>query len=650
MTFSTVENNLNDQFFTTLEYGTLKIKSGYCDFSGKRNLSKKKANKKHHIYRHDTQKIFRDVRFEPLELINVIQDGRMQIIVYADSNQKVSFIRSKRHKNLSPQQIINKLEMTPMYRTTFLMLFSSVLILGVLRFRNYYFENISLSLGYRKTNNYKVHFLLPENIRKKFSSNTGKLSLLVHACWIRIPLKDIYHLYVNTSEINVPVYVRTLDQDESYYYNFKRSTSDGYNKNHFIFNTRSARLTGSDVEIYVRKSITGQYVFVVSSVMSRWTPFKEKIAYALSLFSRKKEKYDIYFEKFAKGAAESGFELFKHAVEKNKYSIYILDQNNPEYNILKRSYPKNLMAKNSIKAFYFIFLARSFISSDLVTHVQRRLYDNDSLIKRKILNNHFKVFLQHGVALATDLFERGYFNRKVPIAPDYIVVNSEYEHDLFESRSSYETEDLLITGLPNMDLYVDSHKQPKEEITFLLTWRPWDLTGNMDQGSYIGRYRQFFDLIRNDSFYDGKKVNVVLHPKAKVTLKEQFPDVYNANRSYLYEGDIKDILLKTKVLISDYSSVSYLAFAGGSNIVFYWEDKEECETQYGSPNILQEEIAFGDIVYDFNQLNDTIQSNFNRNQLKSHVDQYAQLVECTNGNNTLNTYEQVNRIISDYQY
>src|SRR5699024_12842566 len=122
---------------------------------------------------HDTQKILRGVRIEQLELINVIQDGRMEIIVYADSNQKVSFIRSKRHKHLSPQQIINKLEMTPMYRTTFLMLFSSVLILGVLRFRNYYFENISLYLGYRKTINYKLHFLLQENIRKKYTYNTS---------------------------------------------------------------------------------------------------------------------------------------------------------------------------------------------------------------------------------------------------------------------------------------------------------------------------------------------------------------------------------------------------------------------------------------------------------------------------------------------
>ncbi len=619
----------------------------YCDFSGKRSLLGKKINKKYYLYTSHGEETVKADGYEPMKVIEVVVKGNKQVIFYSDSKGKVCFVLSKKHKILTPEMIMDKVEKLPMVRSFSFMLFSLLFFFGVLRLREYSYENINLSLGYQKTNNYKVHFLFPKKVRKKFSLRTGGLPLLIHAFWVRIPLKDIYQHYLESSEINVPIYVKVLNGKVNYYYNFKERTKDKYNKKHFIFNTRSVRVPSTDTEMYVRKSVTGQYVLVVSTFLSKFIILKEKLAYLITMIKPNKDIYDIYFEKFSQGASESGFELFKHAVGENSKSIYILDRDNSRYEQLKRAYPDNLFAKNSLKSFYFIFLAKSFISSDLVTHIQRRLYDNDSLLKRKILHNNNKVFLQHGVSLATDLFERGYYNKKVPIAPDYIIANSEFERNLFIEKSSYTAEDLIVTGLPNIDLYVQSRKQPKEEITFLLTWRPWDLTGKIEEGSYIHRYRQFLDLIRNQSFYHDKKVNVVLHPKANIILQEQFPDFYNENKDYFYDGDIKDALLKSKVLVSDYSSVTFMAFAGGCNTIFYWEDKEKAELEYGSPNILQDNNAFGDIVYEFHNLNRIIQENYKVDQKNEYIDRFEILVECTDGNNTANTHKALRNILED---
>ncbi|WP_185151429.1 hypothetical protein [Peribacillus simplex] len=39
--------------------------------------------------------------------------------------------------------------------------------------------------------------------------------------------------------------------------------------------------------------------------------------------------------------------------------------------------------------------------------------------------------------MATNIFERGYFNRKLPIAPDYMLVNSNFEKNLFLNNTGY---------------------------------------------------------------------------------------------------------------------------------------------------------------------------------------------------------------------
>ena len=575
---------------------------------------------------------------KPMTILETIVLNGEKIIFYLDNKCRVSFIKTKQ-KNLPVMTILDKIEKKPFFKNNVFILFQFFFLIGVMRFRNYNFLDISFVLGYEKSLHYPVHFLFSKKMREKYSLKTGKLTLLIHTYWVRIPLKDIYQLYLKSSDINNPVFISIKNEGINYIYPMKASSTNVYNKKHYIFNTRSSRLRNESVEIFMRKSITGQYVIVLTSVLNKGVIWKEVIAYVGSLIHMDHQKYDLYFEKFSAGASESAFELFKYAYEKGDRCVFILDKGHPEYSSLKKIYKSSLAAKNSFLAFYYIFLGRSFLSSDLVSHLQRRLYDNDSLMKRKILQTDKKIFLQHGVCLATNVFERGYFNRKVPIAPDYILTNSAFEGRLFTQHTEYTEQQLIPTGLPNLDLYVNTRNQPKEEITFMLTWRPWDLTGKLEEGSYLDRYLAFIKLIQDDPFYKDKRVNVILHPKAKLILQEQFPEIFHKYESYLFTGDIKEALLKTKVLISDYSSVVFYAFAGGSNIVFYWEDKERAEKEYGAPNILQKEIAFGSIVGEFDKLHEQIINNYRQSQDKQNQAQYSVLVENTNGTNTQKTYE-----------
>ncbi len=640
---------------TYISFGFVKgnipyLSDEYSSFNGTRSLiAKKKQNTKYHVYRRNTNEKVILTQYKPMTIIQTLpytyKNTHEKIVLFVDTNHRLSYVRIKKPTDRDITSIIDKIEKTPFVRSMAYLFFSMIFFLGVLRVRNYSYQDAYLSFGYDKSINKKIHFLFPKQIRERFALRTNKLSLLVHSYWCMIPAKEIYHGYLTNSDINIPIFVRLSQGRLNFWYPLKSDSRHVYNKAHYIFSTRSMQVRKTYNELFVRKSITGQYVIVITSLMSKWIHLIERTAHVMSRFSKSKEIYDIYFEKFSQGASESGFELFKYAFEKNKNAVYILDKDYHKFKELKEIYGKNLAAKNSFLAFYYIFLARSFQSSDLVSHIQRRLYDNDRLIKAKILSCDKKIMLQHGVCLCTNIFERGYFNKKVPITPDYLLVNSAYERDLFIQNTEYRDHELMLTGLPNLDLYVKEKNTPKEEITFLLTWRPWDMTGKIEKGSYLDRYSSFIQLIQTHPFYSNKKVNMIFHPKARIILEEQFPELYERLSPYMYLGDMKEALLKSKVVISDYSSIIYYAFAGGSNIILYWEDKAYAESQYGSRNILQEEIAFGDIVYEFNHLHSCIEKNYASSQPVKYVNQYSLLVSETSGLNTKNTYDYIEAYI-----
>lgn len=639
--------------FGVRENRQLIFADGYCTFNGTKSINKKKKlNKKYFVYHQETGKVVDFPEYEAMAIVQTMnvrkvrtKDGRFaqeKVVFYVDSKGKLAYVITRQRMF---KTYIDKIEKTPALRSIVLLFFYHFLFIGIMRFRNYSFSETFLSFGYDKNVNMKIHFLFPKFIREKYALSTNKVGILVHAYWAWVPMKFIYQHYLETSSINVPVFIKLVNENQSYWYNLKSDGKHGYHKKHYLYNTRSYRLRKLNSELFIRKSITGQYVIVVTSLLNKWIGIKEKAAYFFHSFSLNKEKYDIYFEKFSMGASESAFELFKYASSKGDNCIYILDKEHPQYTELKKIYGKNMVTKNSFAAFYYIFLARSFISSDLVSHIQRRLYDNDYLVKKKVLKTNKKIMLQHGPSMATNIFERGYFNRKVPIAPDYMLVNSEFEKNLFLKNTTYTDQEMMVTGLPNLDLYVQEQHKEKHEITFMLTWRPWDLTGSIEPGSYIDRYLSFMEMIQKKPFYHDKTVNVVLHPKSKIILKEQFPDIYKKYESTFFEGDIKDVMLRSKVVISDYSSITYYAFAGGSNVIFYWEDKELAEQEYGSPNILQKEIAFGDIVESFDELHPQIVTNYYQNQTAFYSHQYSRLMECTDGKNTKNTYQHIHQYV-----
>lgn len=629
------------------------LNEAYSDFNEGRVLNGKRKLlfKKFYIYKNGKICKVKKQNNEDIEILETYDNSakveNTLVVIYIDPKNRLSFIIIKNdHPKLKREEVIEKAESNPPQKLKVRSIFKRFYIFGVIRFRYANMKKVNIAFGYDKSLNYEFKYLFSQKIRKRLSEVTNKLGLLAHFGYVKINHKDLLNKYVESSEINLPAYIKSTNKDNlNYYYPLKFDYRDKYNKEHYVYGSKSSKLN-ENIEFFVRKSITGQIVLVMTDYLKTSIKIKEKIAMVVSKFGNK-EKYDIYFEKFAKNAGESAFELFKKSKEENDdFSKYILDKENEDFHQLQNYYGKNnILAHNSFKSFYYILKAKRFISSDLVSHLQRRLYDNSKTFKRKILSNDKKVFLQHGPSLATNVFERGYFNKKVPICPDYIITNSDLESSYFKKYPKFKDSELIQKGIPNLDLYTQNKSNEKTQITFMLTWRPWDITGKIEKNSYIDRYLQFLKIVENDPFYNDININITLHPKARLMIENQFPETYEKISRYIYEGDIKDALIKSKVVITDYSSICFYAFAGGSNIIYFWGDKQFAEQEYGAPNILQDNNRFGDAVFEIDQsLNAIVKSNYKNKQQHEYINRYNKMIEYSDGNNTINVYNEIKKL------
>ena len=421
------------------------LKHPYSDANGKKviNNNRRMLFKKFYILKDEKVCILENYELEEITIIEEFDNSEKvpgtKVVIYLDPRNRLSFIIIKEHPILSDEKVIEKAESTPAQKLRIYSLKNSIYIVGVLRFRYANMKQINIALGYDKSLSYKHKYFFPKKIRKMLSETTNKLTLLSQLGYTKISKKELLNKYIETSEINLPAYIKSVTPENlNYYYPLKFDYRNEYSKKHYVYSSNSYQLD-KGIEYFVRKSISGQIVFVMTDYLKKSIKIKEKISKVLSLFGNK-NKYDVYFEKFVQNASESAFEVFKESIAQgDKNSVYILDKENEHFNELQDIYGKNRMiAHNSVKSFYYIFKANKFISSDLVSHIQRRLYDNSSFIKSKILNTDKKIFLQHGVSLATNVFERGYYNKKVPIAPDYIVTNSRYESSYFIEYAKYD--------------------------------------------------------------------------------------------------------------------------------------------------------------------------------------------------------------------
>ena len=364
--------------------------------------------------------------------------------------------------------------------------------------------------------------------------------------------------------------------------------------------------------------------------------FKQTVAFALSFLwrSKKAKKLVLLFEKNSSKYEESASVLYEKFIDDGYNNAYfIVDKNYEFLDRIPEKYRKNIIYKYTFKHYLYFFKARTFIGTEAIAHS----FDLKTCnllplfkISRKSLNY---VFLQHGVMymVSLDSESREMFKRKELTGKYRVIVSSKAESDHFTTLGRHLEEDIYISGLPKFDR--NTLNDDVDKIVIMPTWRPWEINTARSDFSETPYFRMLMKLYNNVPSELKEKVIILPHPLIVNELSKASPDVTD---KVVTNARYDDVLKTARLLITDYSSIAFDSFYRGSNVIFYWEEKDYCMAQYGPSTklMLNEENVYGDFFYSEEGLSEAIFKNYNNPQTEEYKQRYSRLVDYHDGKNT----------------
>jgi len=343
----------------------------------------------------------------------------------------------------------------------------------------------------------------------------------------------------------------------------------------------------------------------------------------------------LLFEKNAARYEESASVVYENLMDRGYKNIYfVLDKDYPFKDTVPEKYRHHIVDKYSFKHYVIFFAAKSYIGSESKVHAFE-LRPISKLVTRKLnRSKHNYVFLQHGVMymISLDAGRRTFFkkskNKKVR---QRTIVSSQLELEHFTQLGGYRESDLYLCGLPKFDRNVLNENPSK--IVVMITWRPWEFIQSLDNIEETTYFKMLESIVKNIPEEYKEHLLVLPHP----LVEGQMRTTDNALQPYIPEVvKYDDILKDTKILITDYSSISYDAFYRGCNVIFCWQEKDACLVEYGenAKLMLTSDLAFGDINLDYNKLSDVVTYNYTHPQQEHHLENYSKLVNFHDGHNT----------------
>ena len=388
--------------------------------------------------------------------------------------------------------------------------------------------------------------------------------------------------------------------------------------------------------IYLRQTVKNTMYLTVREI-TPYDDFKGKtkltIGYILSKLMIFKKDFILLFEKEASRYEESASVLYEKLIDMGYKNIYyIINEDNIKLKDINEKYKKNILYKGTLKHIAYFFKCKKFIGTEALGHAMQLRVANKLVVDKIKSKNNKYVFLQHGVmymvSLSSDL-RTGF--KKLDMDLHKIVVSSEEEANHFVELGGFNKEDLYICGLPKFDTAVKYDNADK--IVIMPTWRRWEANEasiNYENTKYYKMIKRIVEAIP-EKLHD--KVIILPHPLMLKEIKNNKEyKKYIPKNEFTYD----DILKECKLLITDYSSIAYDAYFRGSNVIFYWEEKEECMKQYGEKAklMLNEENAFADICYDKDQLSKVVEKNYYEKRNKENEKKYKKIVQFEDRKNT----------------
>ena len=378
----------------------------------------------------------------------------------------------------------------------------------------------------KKTNNfYKESFHLKNLFYLKPNFNIKKHLAQIEENWY---FKNIYNQFFCFCKysINSKCLYRKINQKYKYYLflYFIDINKDIYNKTDYLFADFSSEHTAP-----------GEAYLI----------FKEMYKQNLSVHYLTKRE-DIYKEYMA--------------LKKNNYSYIpiIFDSNFINGNFLEKYFDLLLRLKVVVSGAKIYSINNLFYNIEYITYI----------------------CLTHGISYIKDFLYKYYYSNnvynKIVLPPSNLIINN-------AKKYGWKDNDIIRVGLPRWDLLNDYEKLLKniheqgnnksKSIFLMFTWR--ELKNNNNISNYY--FKNIMKLINNKKLYAVlQKKNITLYYSLHHMI-EEYKYLFNNNKyiKYINQEQIIDCLIKSNLLITDFSSIIFDMMIRNKPYIIFVPDSED---------------------------------------------------------------------------
>ncbi len=349
----------------------------------------------------------------------------------------------------------------------------------------------------------------------------------------------------------------------------------------------------------------------------------------------------LLFEKNCAHYEESAATVFEELVDRGYKNVrFILNEQTLAAANIDEKYRPYIIKQHSFSHYLNFFAAHTFIGTEALAH-GLELRCQNVFVQRRLKSKKIAfVFLQHGVMYMISLnspARTSFLKRNMP-KNTCVVVSSEAEATHFVEYAGFDRDDIIVCGLPKFDRSYQHASADK--ILVMPTWRIWEFNEMRrcaSETKYVQMVKRIVGAVPEEL---RDKVVVAYHPLFTSGIfhtglgvgGEHAAPAASVQAPLNYDELLRDVAL----LITDYSSIAYDAYYRGANVIFYWEERDECLEHYGEGTylLLNESNAFGPACYNKQELTAAIEARYGKPQEAAELNNYHHIVEFHDDQNT----------------
>lgn len=339
-------------------------------------------------------------------------------------------------------------------------------------------------------------------------------------------------------------------------------------------------------------------------------------------------------------ARDNGFHLFRYirTMHPECECYYIIEKESPDMNKVKEF--GNIVYYRSFKH-YLLFAGAKYKIS---THIMGYSPDLVTFLKfnDKIPLYGKRVFLQHGIT--KDDIPMLYAERtKV----DLFICGARPEYEYIKRTFHYQDQVLQYTGFARYDKLHEI--KTKKQILIMPTWRMYlsDLSDEeLEKSEYVIRWNEVLNNKTFAEIIEKNNIQVIFYPHHEMQKKLHLFSSFSKNIviASFKEYDVQALLMESKLLITDYSSVFFdFAYMKKTSLYYQFDSNSFYEGHYHKGYFDYYSMGFGEVSQNLEELIERIIEVINQNFVmnEKYIDRVKQFFPLYDTKNCERIFEKI---------